>query len=451
MSSTIVIPLWNGAGVIDACLTALIALPNSDVEIIVVDNASGDGSADLVAQRFPQVTLIRNERNLGFGAACNIGLRQGRGDILVVLNQDTEVERGWLNGLEQALISGADVGIAGSKAFYADGAIQHAGATLDPQVGGRHFGHGEADRGQHDALRDVDFVSGVSLAMTRRALTVTNGFDEGFAVAYFEDVDLCYRVRAAGMRVLYTPESRLIHHEESRLADGAHGGIYPFQKNRLRLVLKHWSIDRLEQEFVPTETTWLAGQYSEEFITAVQRAYMANLLDVDELMRLRRQRFQPAVDDKARLIALLLNLRMHYPLQPALPAPLAGEQHARESRRLLHAAAQHSHVAGRPFTSSMPVVGPLIAWMRQRWNRVAAEWYVQGILEQQNDFNQALLLATEHLDTRNIRLTELLVEYLREHARETADLHARVQQLEQRLRATHTPDATQPDHGGHGR
>ena len=124
-------------------------------------------------------------------------MRQATGATLILLNQDTEVRPGWLSALLAPFVDAA-VGIAGSKALYPDGTIQHAGGRIDAQGITHHIGRGESDRASQQTLADVDYVSGASLAISRRAHTAIGALDEGFSPAYYEDVDWCVRARIAG-------------------------------------------------------------------------------------------------------------------------------------------------------------------------------------------------------------------------------------------------------------
>jgi glycosyltransferase involved in cell wall biosynthesis len=99
MRVSIVVPAWNGRSYLPACLEALLTQAYPDFEVIVVDNASTDGSADLVAEKYPLARLIRNKRNLGFSGGCNAGMRAAQGEAIILLNQDTRVFPGWLTAL----------------------------------------------------------------------------------------------------------------------------------------------------------------------------------------------------------------------------------------------------------------------------------------------------------------------------------------------------------------
>src|SRR4051812_24488178 len=116
--ASVILPAWNGIDDLPACLAALAEQSHTPLEVIAVDNASSDGSADWIAEHYPAVRLIRNLENRSFGGACNSGLAAAQGDVLVLLNQDTVVQRQWLAALVEALADDVTIGIAGSKALY---------------------------------------------------------------------------------------------------------------------------------------------------------------------------------------------------------------------------------------------------------------------------------------------------------------------------------------------
>jgi len=208
-SPAVIIVTYNSALYIESCLDSL-ADCGGQPQIIVVDNASADGTADAVA-RYPTVKLIQNQKNLGFAAAVNRGAQATQGDPLILLNPDTLVFPGYLERLLSSLRD-PSIGVAGCKILEPDGVtLQHAGGVVAANALTQHVGRGEEDRGQYDELAEVDYVTGAGLAIRREVWESLGGFDEGYWPAYFEETELCWQARARGYRVVFVPEAVLLH------------------------------------------------------------------------------------------------------------------------------------------------------------------------------------------------------------------------------------------------
>jgi GT2 family glycosyltransferase len=305
-SASVIIPVHNGAPFLGRCLDALAAQRGAPCRVIAVDNASADGSAALIAARFPHVMLLRNQRNVGFSAACNQGLRwafqtadrrpQTAGahtDVCVLLNQDTEVEPDWLAALIDAMEGEPRAGAVGCKIFGYDGLLQHVGGELsEPRATQRLLGLGEPDEGQYDAPAERTYVSGAAVALRAEALRDVGLFDERFSPAYMEEVDLCRRLALGGWKVLYEPRARVRHFEH-----GSPLTIVPrlrlLHRNRLRFVFKHRPADALLRQFWPAERralVTLVGGFDEP---AQHRAYLDALLGLDAFLAARADVGQP--------------------------------------------------------------------------------------------------------------------------------------------------------------
>lgn len=469
---SVIIPAWNGCEHLEACLTALQTQTYSPLEVIVVDNASVDGSADLVDRLFPDVRLIRNATNLGFGGGCNTGLRVAKGEILILLNQDTIVEPEWARALVDVFQADSTIGIAGGKALYPDGTIQHAGGYVDKQGGGHHYGHSEPDNGQFDQIRDVDFVTGATLAISRQAFKKIGLLDEGFTPAYFEDVDWCYRAKQVGFRTVYVPNARLIHKEESSSTDATHEGMYLFHRNRIRFVFKQWPLEQLTKEFLSTEQSWLQGlgEGGERLIAAMHHAYLFHLLYLADIMNWRQQWLNSPLSEADELARVLTTLRCVVPLRPARfyqgkesvnytnesTIPNEASEQIPSSQTppdssvgasLLAQLHQRWALREHKFDSPIPIVGRLIATCRRQWYAVAAQWSIRQVIHQQNQVNGMVLQILSHLQQEQERLRdeltnqlsqevydrqrlgEVLGEYLAENGRELAEVAHLLHQL----------------------
>jgi N-acetylglucosaminyl-diphospho-decaprenol L-rhamnosyltransferase len=209
------------------CLLALEAeCSHLTMEVTVVDNASGDGSAEMVAELFPWVRLILNDHNVGFGAAHNLALRAARGRHLLILNSDALVSPGSLSTLVTYLDTNPDVAVAGPKLRFPDGRVQPSRrrfptiATLflestqlqrfsPDNATLRHYY--VADRSDDDP-QDVDWLIGACLCVRATAVAEVGLFDERFFM-YSEELDWCRRFRAADWRVAYVPAAEVMHLE----------------------------------------------------------------------------------------------------------------------------------------------------------------------------------------------------------------------------------------------
>ena len=238
------------------CLAALGANPPGDpMSIHVVDNASGDGTAEMVEREFPAARLTRASRNLGFAAANNLAIRAGSAPYFLALNPDTRVTGGALDRLLEAMEGHPEVGISGPRLELPDGRFDHAARRgfPTPLSSLAHFtGVGRrASAGPLAAYRApevesgaVDAVNGACMMIRRAALDEVGLFDDGYWM-YMEDLDLCYRFAEAGWTTWYEPAATVIH-----VKAGTSGEIrsvrlnYAFHYGMHRFYRKHYAARR---------------------------------------------------------------------------------------------------------------------------------------------------------------------------------------------------------------
>lgn len=237
----VVILTYNSAAFIRPCLEALrkdgAGLAR---HVVVVDNASADGTMEIVRREFPEVEALAMDANLGVSKGNNAVLAQYDADHYVLLNPDTEVTPGWLDALVAEATSDPHIGIVGGKLLYPDGRIQHVGGESAP-TGPRHFGQLE-DASRYMEPADVDFVTFACALVTREVLARVGYLDEAYTPYYYEDADLCLRARAASFRVRYTPRCVVVHHENASTGKGAQPSVAKariLERNRLRYKLIH--------------------------------------------------------------------------------------------------------------------------------------------------------------------------------------------------------------------
>lgn len=233
--ASVIIVVYNAQADLARCLRSLATADHQQDEIIVVDNASRDGSADMVESAFPAVRLVRSVSNVGFGEGNNLGAAQARGRYLAFLNPDTEVTPGWLDALIAALDSSPRVGMATAKILLREERERINTCGGDTHVTGLTLCRG---MGQHrDEMAEpatVGAVSGAAFAMPSELFQQVGGFDGSFFM-YMEDTDLSWRVRLAGYTCLYTPEAVVYHRYNLRF--GPHKTYYQ-ERNRYVMLLK---------------------------------------------------------------------------------------------------------------------------------------------------------------------------------------------------------------------
>lgn len=199
---SIIIVSYNTAHLTKACLESL-RLAKGEKEVLVVDNASTDGSAEMVKIHFPEVTLIENSINLGFGAANNVALARAQGEYIVFLNPDTVVKPDAIEKAVRFMEENPQVGIAGGRILNPDGSEQESVSLRYP---GEKYTSGET---KHLAGR-IACILGAFMIGRKSILDEIRGFDEDFFL-YGEDEDLCWRIRERGYEVGYIPEAEVFH------------------------------------------------------------------------------------------------------------------------------------------------------------------------------------------------------------------------------------------------
>jgi GT2 family glycosyltransferase len=239
MTVSVVVVNWNRRDLLRAAVRSLERQTYADREVIVVDNGSEDGSAEMVEREFPRVRLIRNRENRGFCAANNQGIAAAGGRYIALLNNDAEADPRWLEELLGAFAAGADVGMAASKILVWENRtrIDKAGHLIYPDGQNRGRGTGETDRGQYDRVEETAWPDGCAAMYRKDMLEAIGGFDEDF-FAYADDAELGLRARLAGWRCLYIPTAVVYHRRGSTLGRFSPERLVLIERNRAWLAAK---------------------------------------------------------------------------------------------------------------------------------------------------------------------------------------------------------------------
>ena len=242
LSAAVIIVNWNGKGYLQVCLDSLRQQTHPDFRVIVVDNGSTDGSLEMLATNYPEVQVEALGQNTGFVFASNRGAELAPDvDILVMLNNDTEVEPDWLQALANALETYSEAGAAASKMLLFDrrDVIHSAGDIMADGFFPQNRGVWEKDEGQYDDDIWVFGPCGGAAAYRQQVWQDLHGFDPRLFM-YLEDVDLAWRMQKKGWKTVFAPDARVYHH----LSATGGGVIASYYVGRNLILLHRWHLTR---------------------------------------------------------------------------------------------------------------------------------------------------------------------------------------------------------------
>ena len=257
---SIIIPVYNQFEYTYSCIRSIVdTVKDIGYEIIVADDCSTDTTVD-ITEYLPGVGVVRNETNLRFTLNCNNASGYAKGKYLVFLNNDTIVKEDWLASLLRTIESSPDIGMVGSKLVYPDGSLQEAGSIVWNDGSAWNYGRGSnPELPEFNYVRDTDYISGASILISRSLWEEIGRFDERYAPAYCEDSDLAFKVRAAGKRVVYQPQSVVIHFEGISNGKLTDQGLKSYQVANIAKFGEKWK-DVLEREQLPPGTGVFAAR-----------------------------------------------------------------------------------------------------------------------------------------------------------------------------------------------
>lgn len=241
-SISIIILTYNKLEYTKRCLNALKknTLSGDLSDVIVIDNSSSDGTPEYL-KKLNWIQPVINKENQGFAKGCNQGARLAKGEILLFLNNDTEVQKGWLESIIEAL-KNKEVAVAGSKLLFPDGLIQHAGVVISNDHIPRHLYYRESAKKIFvNKQRGFKAVTAACMAIKKSVFERVGGFDEVYKNG-MEDVDLCLKVLHKGFRVMYCPKSVVIHHES--VSPNRH----KYDLKNLDIFLEKWETEEPDEQ-----------------------------------------------------------------------------------------------------------------------------------------------------------------------------------------------------------
>lgn len=262
---SIIVPAYNQANYTFACIQSIIAHTSAiPYEIIVMDDKSPQEDAKNIDYFIKNIVFISNEENLGFLRNCNKGASFAKGKYVLFLNNDTNVQPGWLDALVELIESDDKIGMVGSRLIYPDGRQQEAGGIIWNDASGWNFGRlDDPNKPEYNYVKEVDYISGAAIMLSKYLWDEIGGFDERFIPAYYEDSDLAFEVRKHGYKVMYQPKSIVVHYEGISHGTDLGSGIKNHQVQNKEKFIQKWSVE-LREQFANSEHVFLARDRSKD-------------------------------------------------------------------------------------------------------------------------------------------------------------------------------------------
>jgi len=305
---SVIILNYNGHHLLSECLDSLRKQTFRDFEVIFVDNGSSDDSVAFVALNYPEMSIVENRKNLGFGEGNNVGMRLARGKYIALLNNDTKTHPEWLQRLfEAAEHSPETFGMWASKILFHDkpDTIDTAGHLMYPDGLNIGRGRGELDRGQYDREEEVFFPSGCAALYLKKMLDEIGYFDPDF-FAYGDDTEIGLRARLAGWKCLFVPSSVVYHKYSATSGRYSQFKVFLIERNRIWVLVKYFPLRyiilspfytfiRLRGHLVAAlRQKGAAGRFKESFslATLIKIFFKANFEAFWGLRKMLKKRFQ---------------------------------------------------------------------------------------------------------------------------------------------------------------
>jgi GT2 family glycosyltransferase len=308
---TVVIVSWNGKKLLRKCFDTFYRNTTKvDCRVVVVDNASSDGSVEMLREAYTDVHVIGNFENTGFSIANNQGIKYALSlgsKYVLLLNNDVEItEPNWLQELLSVFESDSQVGVVGCKLLYPNGRLQHAGGVVALQVP-YNRGEDQEDKGQYDKVEFLDYVTGAVLLIRSDVVRQIGYLDPGFTPLYCEDTDWCLRAKFYRYKIAYTPKPTLIHHcgSSSSKLGNARRAFY-FKRSFTRFYLLNYPVTAILKRLLLFESQEILRCFivkgrkvpltlrsdTANRLRIFARAWLPSIRNLGEILALRRQRFK---------------------------------------------------------------------------------------------------------------------------------------------------------------
>ena len=239
---SIIIPTYNGIRHMKPCLDSILSQDYPDFELIVVDNASMDGTVEFIRTHYPSVRIVENHQNRGYAGGCNDGYRVSHGEYILMLNSDTVLFSTCLSELDRSISSYPLCGMYAPKILYPDGTINAAGS--EASLSGSAWERGKGEKNGYNTPCEVFGPHGAAALFSREVIEITGGFDEDFFL-FVEETDLAYRARLAGYSCRYVPGAVIYHYHGGTVQRRSDLALYYLHRNAIWYVIKDFPFPAL--------------------------------------------------------------------------------------------------------------------------------------------------------------------------------------------------------------
>lgn len=346
---SIVVPVYNEYLTTLSCLKSVFEHTRDiPYEVIIADDCSSDLTQS-IESRMHNARVVRGAKNLGFLGNCNQAVAQAKGAYVLLLNNDTNVQPGWLEPLVNLLERDDGVGLVGPKLLFEDGVLQEAGGIIWRDASGWNYGRAQSpDKPEFNYVRETDYVSGACMLFRKTVWDELGGFDSRFCPAYYEDTDLSFQMRAHGLKVLYQPASKVVHFEGVSNGTDLNSGIKKHQAENQAVFRNKWSVELERDHYRNGEQVFAARDRSGKKTTVVVIDHYVPFYDKDAGSRSTYLYVKSMVEVGLNVKFLPANFFPHQPYTNALEQlgieVLTGEVYARGWKQWFRDNANHIDV-----------------------------------------------------------------------------------------------------------
>lgn len=312
---SIVIPVFNNYFMTLSCLLSIAKCTNLSLklEVIVADDCSTDQTVN-IKDKVKGVQVVKGEENVGFLMNCNNAVSVARGEYIVLLNNDTNVQEGWLDELIRPHMGDDNVAVTGPMFVYPDGRLQEAGGIIFSDASGWNYGRLDSpEKPQYKFSRDVDYVSGACLVFKKQFWMDLGGFDTRFTPAYYEDTDFCFSARKLGYKVRYIATSTVVHFEGVSHGTGENTGIKKYQSINKKKFEKKWRSVLAKEHYPSADNLFLARSHGKSKKTVLFIDHYVPFYDKDAGSKVAQRYIELMIEEGINVIFLGDNFYPHQP------------------------------------------------------------------------------------------------------------------------------------------